>query len=131
MEELKPIKNRRPYFETPLSITIDANDSEGHLASKMAMELAIKKAQASGIGIATVRNSNHFGIAGYYSRMALPYNMMGICLTNTEAIVVPTFGKRSKIGSNPIAVSMPAKPYPYCIDMSTSVIAGGESGSIC
>lgn len=113
-------------YETPVSAVIDANDGEGHLASKIAMELAIDKAKNTGIGMVTVRNSNHFGIAGYYSRMAIKEDFMGICMTNAEALVVPTYGKEPMIGTNPIAISMPANPYPYNLDMSTSVVTGGK-----
>lgn len=113
-------------YETPVSMVIDANDGEGHLAGKMAMEEAIKKAGKTGIGMVTVRNSNHFGIAGYYSRMALKENFMGICMTNAEALVVPTFGKKPMMGTNPIAISMPADPIPFNLDMATSVVPGGK-----
>lgn len=113
-------------YQTPVSAVLDAHDGEGHLASKQAMELAISMAKKHGIGMVTVRNSNHFGIAGYYSRMALQEGMMGICMTNTEALIVPTNGKQPMLGTNPIAVSIPAEPIPYNLDMSTSVVPGGK-----
>lgn len=113
-------------FQTPVSAVLDAHDGEGHLASKKAMELAIAMAKERGIGLVAVRNSNHFGIAGYYSRMALREGMMGICMTNTEALIVPTNGRQPMLGTNPIAVSIPAKPVPYNLDMSTSVVPGGK-----
>ncbi|MDO4549179.1 MAG: Ldh family oxidoreductase [Clostridia bacterium] len=112
--------------ETPVSATIDAHDGEGHIASKLAMELAIEKAKATGIGLCVVRNSNHFGIAGYYARMALKHDLMGLCLTNAEAMIIPTFGKKPMLGTNPIAVAMPAQPVPYYLDMATSVVPGGK-----
>lgn len=120
--------NTRPEVvrETAISATIDAKDSEGHLAGKMGMEMAIEKAKKYGVGFVVVRNSNHFGIAGYYSRMALQHNLMGICLTNAEAMIVPTFGKAPMMGTNPIAVAMPAEPIPYYLDMATSVVPGGK-----
>ena len=112
--------------ETPVSAVFDADDGMGQIAAYKAMELAIKKAKESGIGWVTVRNSNHFGIAGYYSRMAEKENLMGMCMTNTQALVVPTFGRQPLLGTNPIAVSMPASPYPFHLDMSTSVVTGGK-----
>ena len=60
-----------------------------------------------------MRNSNHYGIAGYYAKMASDEGLMGMSCTNSEAIMVPTFGKKAMLGSNPIAVAMPADPYPF------------------
>lgn len=113
-------------YKTAVSAVMDAHDGEGHIASREAMELAIHMAKENGIGMVTVRNSNHFGIAGYYTRMALKEGMMGICMTNTEALIVPTNGKKPMLGTNPIAVSMPAQPIPYNLDMATSVVPGGK-----
>lgn len=113
-------------FETPISAVLDAHDGDGHLPSKLAMEMAIQKAKTCGIGMVAVRNSNHFGIAGFYSRMALKEGLMGICMTNAEGLVVPTFGKQPMLGTNPIAVSMPAEPIPFHLDMATSVVPGGK-----
>jgi LDH2 family malate/lactate/ureidoglycolate dehydrogenase len=86
------------------------------------MELATAKARASGIGIAAVRNSNHFGIAGYYSLMAAQADMLGVCMTNSEAIGVPTHGRQAMLGTNPIAPAMPADPAPFCFDAATTVV---------
>lgn len=113
-------------FETPVSATVEGNSAMGQLVSKYAMELAIKKAQASGIGMVTVRNSNHFGIAGYYTKMACDKGLMGIACTNSEAIMVPTFASMAMLGSNPIAIAMPAKPYPFWFDASTTVVTRGK-----
>ena len=77
-----------------------------------ANEKAIEKAKKTGVGIVTVRESNHFGIAGYYAKMACAEGLLGMACTNSEAIMVPTFGKKAMLGSNPIAVAMPADPYP-------------------
>ena len=113
-------------FETPLSAVIDAKDMMGQLAAHHAMTLAIAKAQTSGIGMVTVRNSNHYGIAGYYAEMALAHDLMGVCMTNSEAIMVPTFGSRAMLGSNPIALSMPADPIPFLFDAATTVVPRGK-----
>ena len=113
-------------FETPVSATIDGHSGMGQLIAAYAMETAIAKAKACGIGIVTVRNSNHFGIAGYYSKMASDEGLLGIACTNSEAILVPTFGKQAMLGSNPIAFAMPADPYPFWFDAATAVVTRGK-----
>ena len=113
-------------FETPVSAVVDGHHGMGQLISKYAMEKAIEKARIAGIGIITVRNSNHFGIAGFYSKMACDQGFLGMACTNSEAIMVPTFGKQAMLGSNPIAVAMPAEPYPFFFDCSTTVVTRGK-----
>jgi LDH2 family malate/lactate/ureidoglycolate dehydrogenase len=113
-------------FETPISAVIDAKDAMGQLVSKEAMNLAIKKAKEVGFGAVTVRSSNHYGIAGYYTRMAAEQDLIGICMTNSEAIMVPTFARKAMIGSNPIALSMPADPTPFLFDAATTVVPRGK-----
>lgn len=112
--------------ETPVSLLVDANKAMGQLASKRTMDMVIEKAKTSGIAIATVRNSNHFGIAGYYAKMAEEQGLIGISMTNTQAVVLPTNGKKPMLGTNPIAISMPATPVPFLLDMSTSVVTRGK-----
>jgi L-2-hydroxycarboxylate dehydrogenase (NAD+) len=112
--------------ETPLSALIDADDAMGQVASVEAMELAIRKARTSGIGVVVTRNNNHFGIAGYYARMAMQAGLLGICMTNSEALMVPTNGKRAMLGSNPIAIAMPAEPFPFFLDMASAVVPRGK-----
>jgi LDH2 family malate/lactate/ureidoglycolate dehydrogenase len=113
-------------FETPISAVIEANDAMGQLVSHQAMSLAIKKAKKSGVGIASVRNSNHFGIAGYYAKMACDQGLIGWATTNSEAIMVPTYGRLAMIGSNPIAMAVPADPYDFLFDASTTVVTRGK-----
>lgn len=112
--------------ETPVSAVIDAHDAMGQLVSHQAMTLAIEKAKKSGMAIVSVRNSNHFGIAGYYAKMACDAGLMGMAMTNSEAIMVPTFARMAMIGSNPIALAMPAEPYPFFFDASTTVVTRGK-----
>lgn len=112
--------------ETPISAVIDAGESIGQIVGKKAMDIAIEKAKNTGMGIVLVNNSNHYGIAGYYARMAEREGLLGISMTNSPAITVPTFGKEAMMGSNPIAISMPASPYPFLMDMSTSVVTRGK-----
>jgi LDH2 family malate/lactate/ureidoglycolate dehydrogenase len=73
-----------------------------------------------------VRNSNHYGIAGYYSDMAAEADLLGICMTNYEAIAVPTFGRQAMIGTNPIAIAMPAYPVNFSYDAATTVVPRGK-----
>ena len=113
-------------FETPVSAAIDGNNAMGQLNGQYAMNLAIEKAKKSGIGLVSVRHSNHYGIAGYYTRMALEEDLIGVCMTNTEAIMVPTFGKEAMIGTNPIALSMPADPLAFNFDSATTVVPRGK-----
>lgn len=113
-------------FETPVSAVIEGNDAMGQLLGVQAMELAIQKAEKNLFGMVTVRNSNHYGIAGYYSRMAAARDMMGICMTNTEAILVPTFGRQAMLGTNPIAFAMPADPTVFSFDAATTVVPRGK-----
>ena len=113
-------------FETPVSAVIDGHDGMGQLNGIKAMKLAIKKAKETGMAVVTVRNSNHYGIAGYYAKMACDEGLMGMSFTNSEAIMVPTFARKAMLGSNPIAVAMPADPYPFFFDASTTVVTRGK-----
>lgn len=113
-------------FETPVSAVIDGHDGMGQIIGVYAMKKAIQKAKTSGIAMVTVRNSNHYGIAGYYARMACEEGLFGMSCTNSEAIMVPTFGRKAMLGSNPIAAAMPAQPYPFFFDCSTTVVTRGK-----
>lgn len=113
-------------FETPVSIVVDAHDGMGQLVSHDTMKRVIEKAKKSGVCFASVRNSNHFGIAGYYAKMACDEGLIGFACTNSEAIMVPTFARKAMLGSNPLAISMPADPYPFFFDASTTVVTRGK-----
>jgi len=112
--------------ETAISACIDANKAMGQLAGVEAMRLAIKKAHNSGCGMVTVRNSNHYGIAGFYTEMAAAEDLLGMCMTNTEAICVPTFGSQAMTGTNAIALAMPADPVMFSYDAATTVVPRGK-----
>ena len=113
--------------ETPVSARLDGGAALGQVAGKRGMEIAIAKAKASGIGFVAVQNSNHFGIAGYYSQMALNHDLIGIALTNSTPDVVPTYGREVMLGTNPISVAVPAgDERPFVLDMSTAVITSGK-----
>ncbi len=113
-------------FETPLSAVIEGNDAMGQILGVKAMKIAIEKAKKSGFGMVTVRNSNHYGVAGYYSKMAAEEGLIGMSMTNTEAIMVPTFGKQAMLGTNPIAFAMPANPTNFSFDAATTVVPRGK-----
>lgn len=113
-------------FETPLSAVIEGNDCMGQILGVQAMQKAIDKAKGCGFGMVTVRNSNHYGIAAYYARMAAEQGLIGMSMTNTEAIMVPTFGRQAMLGTNPIAFAMPADPTPYVFDAATTVVPRGK-----
>jgi LDH2 family malate/lactate/ureidoglycolate dehydrogenase len=91
------------------------------------MQLAIEKAKEMGVGFVAVRNSNHYGIAGYYALMALDHDMIGISTTNAAVLVVPTFGRDAVLGTNPLSVAVPAgEERPFVLDMATSVVTRGK-----
>ena len=113
--------------ETPLSLVLDANGAMGMSLSKRSMMNVIGKAQHLGVAFCSVRNSNHFGIAGYYSEMAATSDMIGITMTNTAALGVPTFGTEALVGTNPIAISVPATNNRiFTLDMSTTCVTRGK-----
>ncbi|TLZ56421.1 MAG: Ldh family oxidoreductase [Methanobacteriota archaeon] len=112
--------------QTRATALIDGGNGLGQVVGRKAMELAIRKARETAVGFATVRNSNHYGIAGYYSMMALKAGMIGISSTNAAPLVVPTFGRSSVLGTNPISVAVPAgTEEPFVLDMATSVVPRG------
>ena len=113
-------------FETPVSAVIDGHSGMGQLISIYATKLAIEKAKKVGMAFVSVRNSNHFGIAGYYSKMACDEGLLGIATTNSESIMVHTGSKQAILGSNPIAIAMPADPYPFWFDAATTVVPKGK-----
>ena len=113
--------------ETPATALIDAGAGLGQPVSYRAMERAIQKALDLGAGFVTVRNSNHFGIAGYYAMMALEHDCIGISMTNAATLVTPTFGRNAILGTNPISVAAPAgDERPYVLDMATSTVPRGK-----
>ncbi len=123
---IHPTAKPEVVFETPVSAVIDGHSGMGQLNAYFAMNKAIEKAKTTGVGIVSVRESNHFGIAGYYAKMASDQGLIGVAATNSEAIMVPTFGRKAMIGSNPIAVAVPADPFPFLFDASTTVVTRGK-----
>lgn len=113
-------------YETSISAVYDAKSAMGQLVSAAAMKEAISKAKAHGIGMVEVKNSNHYGIAGYYALMAAREGLIGVSMTNTVSIMVPTFSAEALLGSNPIAIAVPAGKYPFLYDGATTVITRGK-----
>lgn len=120
---------------TPLSVTrqtltttaFDAGNGLGLVAGQRAMQHCIAKAQDCGAAVVTVRNSNHYGIAGYYAMMALEHDMIGLSFTNSQALVAPTYGSAAMLGTNPIAVAVPTgRNRPFVLDMATSIVPIGR-----
>jgi len=108
--------------ETPTTAVIDGHSGLGMVVSTKSMGLAIKKAKELGLGMVVVRNSAHYGFAGYYSLMATANNMIGITGTNTVYSVAPTFGVESVLGTNPLTFGIPSdEEFPFCIDCATTV----------
>ena len=117
----------RIVHESPSTAVIDGDNAVGMVVARKSMETAIEKAKVAGTGWVATRNSNHFGIAGYYSMMALKHDMIGICLTNANPLVAPTFSISRMMGTNPIAVAIPAmKQPPFVADFATTPIARGK-----
>lgn len=113
--------------DTPASVVLDARGAMGAPVSAQAMAAVIAKAEANGAAFGCVKNSNHFGIAGYYAKMALPKDLIGIAMTNTAALGVPTFGRQVMFGTNPLAFAAPAdKEVAFVLDMSTTVVTRGK-----
>jgi L-2-hydroxycarboxylate dehydrogenase (NAD+) len=117
----------RVVTETPATAVLDAGGGLGPPVSCRAMQVAIEKAAAVGAGFVTVRNSNHFGIAGYYAMLALPHDCIGLALTNASTKAVPTFGRDAVLGTNPVAVAAPAgRERPFVLDMATTTATLGK-----
>ncbi len=113
--------------ETATTAVLDANDGMGMVASKQAMEMAIDKAKKYGMGMVTVRNSTHYGIAGYWSSMATKQDMIGITGTNARPSIAPTFGVENMLGTNPLTVGFPTdEDFPFMLDCATSIIQRGK-----
>jgi L-2-hydroxycarboxylate dehydrogenase (NAD+) len=113
--------------ETPSTAVIDGDGGLGLVVAPKAMEVAIAKAKNAGTGWVAVRNSNHFGIAGYHAMKALQHDMIGMAMTNASPLVAPTFSVERLLGTNPIAVAIPADKQPaFVADFATTTAANGK-----
>lgn len=113
--------------ETSGTVSINANNGMGQVVSVKAMQMAIDKAKENGIGMAIVENSNHFGIAGYYVRMAVKRDCIGMCGTNTRPAVAPTWSVEPMLGTNPFTIGVPTDwEFPWIADHATSIVQRGK-----
>src|SRR6187431_1610630 len=119
--------NVRVVHETPSTATVDGDGGLGLVVAPKAMQIAIDKAKLVGSGWVSVKNSNHYGIAGYHAMMALEHDMIGISMTNASPLVAPTHSLKRLLGTNPIAVAIPAKNEPPMVaDFATTTAANGK-----
>ena len=113
--------------QTPSTAVMDGDQGLGLVVAPQAMNLAIEKARAVGSGWVSVKNSNHYGIAGYHACLALEHDMIGISMTNASPLVAPTFSAERLLGTNPIAVAIPAlEEPPFVADFATTTVANGK-----
>jgi len=114
--------------QTPVSALVDGGGGLGHANARRGMEIAIEKAKTSGIGIAAVRNSAHFGACGFYALMAVEAGLIGMVTTSASGIqVAPTQGAQARYGTDPIAFAAPGEPgAPFLLDMATTTVAAGK-----
>lgn len=126
-DRINPTPDIKIVHETPSTATIDGDAGLGLVVAPKAMEIAIAKAEIAGSGWISVKNSNHFGIAGYHAMMALEKDMIGLAMTNASPLVAPTFSTERMLGTNPIAVAIPAgQEPPYVADFATTTAANGK-----
>jgi LDH2 family malate/lactate/ureidoglycolate dehydrogenase len=119
--------NIKIIHETPSTAVVDGDKGLGLVVATKAMHIAIEKAKQVGTGWVSVKNSNHFGIAGYHAMMALSQDMIGMAMTNASALVAPTYAAEKMLGTNPIAVAVPAgNEAPFVADFATTTAANGK-----
>ncbi|MGY4706855.1 Ldh family oxidoreductase [Candidatus Bipolaricaulota sp. J31] len=124
---LSPITRFEIVKETETTAVVDGHHGMGHVIGYRAMRLAMEKAREHGMGAVAVRNSSHFGIAGYYALMAAEAGMIGMAFTNARPSVAPTFSVEPMFGTNPIAFACPTdEPFPFCFDAATSIAQRGK-----
>jgi len=122
-----PITNFEIVREGPTTAVVDGHHGMGMVIARRAMQLAIDKAREFGMGSVAVRNSTHFGIAGYYAQMAANQGMIGLTVTNARPAVPPTFGVQPMLGTNPIAFAAPSNDgFPFVLDGATSITQRGK-----
>jgi LDH2 family malate/lactate/ureidoglycolate dehydrogenase len=127
LKRLNATPEMKIIHETPSTAVLDGDLGLGLVTAPHAMKIAIEKAKIAGTGWVAVQNSNHYGIAGYHSMLALEHDMIGISMTNASPLVSPTFSKSRFLGTNPIAVAIPAlNEPPFIIDMATTTVANGK-----
>ena len=123
----KPVTEYEIIKETPTTVVADAHDGMGMVASYKMMQSLIEKAKTYGMAMGAIRNSTHYGIAGYWATMATDAGMIGITGTNARPSIAPTFGVENMLGTNPLTIALPTdEPFPFCIDCATSITQRGK-----
>ncbi len=124
---LNPVTEIEVIKDEMSTAVLDGHNGMGHVVSKKAMEMAIEKARKYGTGMVAVRNSTHYGIAGYFVTMATEEGMIGITGTNARPSIAPTFGVENMMGTNPLTFGLPTDdPFPFVLDCATSVTQRGK-----
>ena len=122
-----PVTNYEILKETATTLVADAHDGMGMVASYKAMNAIIEKARKYGMGMAVIRNSTHYGIAGYWAMMASKQGMLGITGTNARPSIAPTFGVENMLGTNPLTFAFPTdEEFPFVLDCATSITQRGK-----
>ena len=122
-----PVTEFEIVRQTPTTAVVDGHDGMGMVISYKAMNMAIEKAKKYGMGMVAVRNSTHYGIAGYYATMATEQNMIGITGTNARPSIAPTFGTENMLGTNPLTFGIPTdEDFPFVLDCATSIMQRGK-----
>ena len=126
-DRVNPNPNIRIVHETPSTAVVDGDSGLGLVVAPKAMEIAMNKADQCGTGWVSIKNSNHYGIAGYHAMMGLERDMIGMSMTNASPLVSPTFSRERLLGTNPIAVAIPTREQPpFVADMATTTAANGK-----
>ena len=123
----KPVTDFEIIRETPTTAVVDGHDGMGQVVGYKSMKMAIDKAKKYGMGMVAARNSCHYGIAGYYTSMAIKEGMIGISGTNARPSIAPTFGVENMLGTNPLTIGLPTdEDFPFNIDCATSITQRGK-----
>ena len=124
---LNPVTEIEIIKEDKATAVLDGHNGMGHVVAHKAMAMAIDKAKKNGIAMTVVRNSTHYGIAGYYATMATAEDLIGITGTNARPSIAPTFGVENMLGTNPLTIGLPTDdPFPFVLDCATSVSQRGK-----
>lgn len=124
---LNPVTRFEVVKEGPTTAVVDGHNGMGQVIATRSMSMAIEKARKFGMGMVAVRNSTHYGFAGYYALMAVKENMIGITGTNARPAIAPTFGVENMLGTNPFTFGMPSdEEFPFLLDCATSIIQRGK-----
>ncbi|MBE5999978.1 MAG: Ldh family oxidoreductase [Sarcina sp.] len=124
---LLPVTEVEILRETPTTVVMDAHNGMGMVASHQMMEMLIQKAKTYGMAGGAIRNSTHYGIAGYWAGMASKEGLLGITGTNARPSIAPTFGVENMMGTNPLTFSFPTdEEFPFCLDCATSIVQRGK-----